>query len=165
MWSTPDSWLRGYESNRSRRSGLTTPHSLGACSLPLPDANRVKDFAWERAGGSETGCRWRKSSGWGNAVRSSRASRPSLNNDEGIVLDFTHAAVMIFEIPATGGQVAGRNRPRSMAVRQEFRPRASGTAKSLDKAQRAENRNHPAFLNLDQRQQMGTCEMERKREL
>jgi hypothetical protein len=79
----------------------------------------------------------------------------SLNHDEWILLFLVHVhpAGMTVEIPATGSDFTGGHRPRSVAVREEACPGTAGTSKSLHKSQRAKNGNHPAFLNLDQRQQ------------
>jgi hypothetical protein len=74
-----------------------------------------------------------------------------LNDDEGIVLPLSHAAVVAFEIPAAGSHFTCRDSPRGVTFGQEPRPGTARTAKSLYEAQRAKNRNHPAFLNLDER--------------
>jgi hypothetical protein len=53
--------------------------------------------------------------------------------------------------PATGSQFTGRDSPCGMAVGEQSSPGTAGATKSLDKSERAEDGNHPALLNLDQR--------------
>jgi hypothetical protein len=79
----------------------------------------------------------------------------SLEHDEGIVRLFGHAARVKIEIPAAGSQFTSGDSPRGMAVRQQPSPGAAGATKSLDKSKRAEDGNHPALLNLDQRHPRG----------
>jgi len=88
-------------------------------------------------------------------IRTSASGCPRtlLNNHEGIIRRRDRAATMTFEILAAGIDFTDRHSPGSVTFGQQPSPRTAGTAKTLHKTQRAKNGNHPAFLNLDQRQQ------------
>jgi hypothetical protein len=75
----------------------------------------------------------------------------SLEHDEGIVRIFGHRAGVKIEIPATGSQFTSGNSPRSMAVRQQPSPGTARTTESLNESEWAEDGNHSALLNVDQR--------------
>ena len=75
----------------------------------------------------------------------------SLEHDEGIVRISGYTAGVKIEIPATGSQFTSGNSPWSMAVRQQPSPGTARTTESLNESEWAEDGNHSALLNLDQR--------------
>jgi hypothetical protein len=88
----------------------------------------------------------------------------SLEHDEGIVRIFGHTAGVKIEIPATGSQFTSGNSPRSMAVRQQPSPGTARASESLNESEWAEDGNHSALLNLDQRHLGAPVSRGRRRE-
>jgi hypothetical protein len=124
---------------------------MRACPLPLRDASKAKDLY---VGSVEKLQRDADRKRVRNPDFYPPVPTPtSLDYDEGIPLLPILLASVAVEIPATRSDFAGRNSPWGVAIRQEPRPRTAGTAKPLNESQRTEDRNHPAFLNLDQRRQ------------
>jgi len=77
----------------------------------------------------------------------------SLKYDERLGVLRPCQAAVAFKLAAGRLQFAGGNRPGRVAVRQQVCPETARASEALHEAQRAEDGNHPAFLNLNQGQQ------------